>query len=135
MAGQTHGELPGQRRRFSRLGNLKTVDDTLPLDLGFLEIDEQTQSPSRSSQVVDTLRGVFVGRTLGAFQLNNQHIFHQNTGKVLTYDMALVSYWKRDFCSRSVKASKYPRASVFISGPLLLCVVLRQELSTIIIGR
>jgi hypothetical protein len=38
--------LPGQTRRLNRVGNLKPVDDSLPLDLGFLEIDEQTQSPA-----------------------------------------------------------------------------------------
>ena len=57
--------LPGQRGHLNRVGNLKSVDDSLPFDLGFLEIDEQTQSPARGSQIVETLRGVFVGETLG----------------------------------------------------------------------
>jgi len=70
------------------------VDDSLPLDLGSLEIDKQTQSSARGSQVVETLRGVFVGETLGTFELDDQHIFHEDIGKVLSHAMALVSYWE-----------------------------------------
>ena len=70
------------------------MDNSLPLNLGFLEIDEQTQRPARGSQIIETLRGVFVGETLGAFQLHDQHVFYENIGKVLSYPMSLVSYWK-----------------------------------------
>ncbi len=59
------------------------MHDSLPLNLGFLEIDEQTQSPARGSQIVQTLRHVFAGETLGTFQLDDQHIFHEDIGKVL----------------------------------------------------
>lgn len=81
-------------RRFqSRLGKLKSVDDTLPLDLWLLEIDEQTQSSARGSQIVKTLGGVFVGHgALGTFQLDDQHILHQNVSKVLSDDIVLIRY-------------------------------------------
>jgi hypothetical protein len=37
---------------------------------------------------------VVVGETLDTFQLEDQHVFHENIGKVLADAMALVSYWK-----------------------------------------
>jgi hypothetical protein len=40
-----------------------------------LEIDVQTQSPSRSPQIVKTLRGVYAVEALGTFQLDERHIF------------------------------------------------------------
>jgi hypothetical protein len=90
----------------SRLGNLISVDDSLPLDLGFLEIDQQTQSSApEASQVVEALRGVLVGETLGTFQLDHQHILREDIGEILAH------------ATRSVKASQYPHSSVFISGP------------------
>ena len=64
------------------------------LDLGFLEIDQQTQAPARGSQVVETLRNVFVGETLGTFQLDDQHFFDQDIGKVLSHGPAFISYGK-----------------------------------------
>jgi hypothetical protein len=56
---------------FAILGDLKPIDDALPLDFGFLEIDKKTQGPARGSQIVETLRGVFVGETLDTFQLDD----------------------------------------------------------------
>jgi hypothetical protein len=42
---------------------------------------------------------VFRGETLGTFQLDDQHILHEDIGKVLSHAMALVSYWKWGFGS------------------------------------
>lgn len=68
------------------------MNDSLPLDLGFLEIDEQAESPARGSQVIQTLRGVFVGETLSTFQLDDEHVLHEK--KVFSHAMAFLSYWK-----------------------------------------
>ena len=67
IAGQMKRWLPGEKRRVNRIGNLKSADDSLPLDLGFLEIDERTWTPARGSQIAETLRGRFVAETLGTF--------------------------------------------------------------------
>ena len=37
---------------------------------------------------------VFVGETLGTLQLDDEHIFDEDIGKVLSHAVALVSYWK-----------------------------------------
>ena len=76
------------------------MEDSLPLDLGFLEIDEQTHGPSRSPQIVETLRNVCIGEMLSTFQLYDQHIFHKKISKVLTHALALVGNWKGDLSSR-----------------------------------
>src|SRR5437016_2892358 len=83
--------------RHLQLGNLKAVDDSLPFDSRFLEIDEKTQGSSRSPQIVETLRGVFAGETLGTFQFDDQHIFDEEIRKIFSHRMALVSYCKRNF--------------------------------------
>ena len=56
---------PRPSRRLSGLCTLKSLDDSPPLDLGFLQIDGQTQRPARGSQIVETLRCVFVGERCG----------------------------------------------------------------------
>jgi hypothetical protein len=38
---------PEQYSQFSVLGNLKPMDDTLPLDFGLLEIDRETRASGR----------------------------------------------------------------------------------------
>ena len=43
---------------------------------------------------------MFIGETLGTFQLNDQHIFHKKISKVLTHALALVGDWKGDLSSR-----------------------------------
>ena len=45
--------------------DLKAEDDTPPLDFGLLEIYEKTEGQAGGSQVVKTLRRVFVGEAFG----------------------------------------------------------------------
>ena len=66
------------------------MDDTLPLDFGLVEIDEKTDGPARGSQIVETLREVFVGEVVYTLQLDYQHVFDEDVGTVLTHGMALV---------------------------------------------
>ena len=67
------------------LGNLKCQDDTPPLDLGLLKIHEQTEGQAGGSQIVKTLRHVFVGEAFGTFQLHHQHILDKEIGKVFSH--------------------------------------------------
>jgi len=41
--------------------------DPLPFDLWFLEIDQKTEGPAGSSQIVEALRGMLIGEALDAF--------------------------------------------------------------------
>ena len=68
------------------------MDDTLPLDFGLLEIDEKTEGPAGGSQIVETLRGVFVGEALHTFQLDHQHVFDEDISTVFSDRVALVGY-------------------------------------------
>ena len=65
------------------------MDDALPLDFGLLEIDEKTEGPAGSWQVVETLRGVFVREVLHTFQLDHQHVFDEEVSKVLSHRVTL----------------------------------------------
>jgi hypothetical protein len=60
------------------------VGDLPPFDCWFLEIGEKTQGSAGSAQIVETLCGVFVGETLHTFQLDDQHIFDEQVGKVFS---------------------------------------------------
>ena len=73
------------------------MDDTLPLDFGLVEIDEKTDGPTGGSQVVDTLRGVLTGQPFHTFQLDHQHVFDEQIGKVLSDRVTLVGDCKRSF--------------------------------------
>jgi hypothetical protein len=55
------------------------------------QIPEQAPPLARGPQRVETLRGVLVGEALGTFQFDDQHIFHENIGKVRSHALALVS--------------------------------------------
>src|ERR1017187_5407910 len=76
------------------------MDDTLPLDFGLVEIDEKTDGPTGGSQVVDTLRGVLTGQPFHTFQLDHQHVFDEQIGKVLSDRVTLVGDCKRSFGGR-----------------------------------
>ena len=60
----------------------ETLDDTLPFDFGLLEIDQETKSSAGGSQIVETLRRVFVGQALDTFQFHHLHVFDEDIGKV-----------------------------------------------------
>jgi hypothetical protein len=45
------------------------VDNPLPLNLGPLEINEKTKRQFGGSQIVETLRHMFVGEAIDALQL------------------------------------------------------------------
>ena len=66
------------------------MDDTLPLDLGLLEIDEKTNGPAGGSQIVETLRCVLAGEPFHTFQLDHQHVFDEQIGKVFSDRVTLV---------------------------------------------
>ena len=70
------------------------MDDPLPLDFGLLEIDQKTEGPAGGSQIVEALRGVLVGEALHTFQLDHQHVFHEEIREEFSDVVALVGYWK-----------------------------------------
>ena len=71
------------------------MDDTLPLDFRLLEIDEKTDGPAEGSQIVDTLLGVLAGQPFHRFQLDHQHFFDEQIGKVLSDRVTLGGDCKR----------------------------------------
>jgi hypothetical protein len=75
----------------------KPMDDTLPLDFRLLEIDQKTDGLAGGSQIVDTLRGVLAGQPFHTFQLDHQHVFDEQIGKVLSDRVTLVGDCKRSF--------------------------------------
>ena len=81
------------------------MDDTLPLDFRLLEIDEKTDGPAGGWQIVDTLRGVLAGQPFHTFQLDHQHVFDEQIGKVISDRVTLVGDCKRSF-GGSPKAAK-----------------------------
>jgi hypothetical protein len=44
-----------------------SMNDPFPLDFGLLEIDQKTEGPAGSSQIVEALRGMFIGEALDTF--------------------------------------------------------------------
>ena len=71
------------------------MHDPPPLGFGSLEIDEEADGSPRGSQVVETLRGVFMGEALHAFQFDNEHVFDQDIGIVFSNIMTLIADGKR----------------------------------------
>ena len=82
--------LRPNRRASISLRIWKPMDDTLPLDFRLLEIDEKTDGPAGGSQIGDTLRGVLAGQPFHTFQLDHQHVFNEQIGKVLSERITLV---------------------------------------------
>jgi hypothetical protein len=66
------------------------MDDTFPLDCGLLEIDEKTNGPAGGSQRVEKLRGVLAAEPFHTFQLDHQHIFDEQIGKVISDRVTLI---------------------------------------------
>jgi hypothetical protein len=61
---------------------VKAVDDPSPFDLGFLEINKETNTPAGGAQVIEALRCVFVGEAVDAFQLHQQRVFDEKVCEV-----------------------------------------------------
>jgi hypothetical protein len=68
------------------------VDDTLPFDLWFLEIDQKTDGPTGGSKVVEALCDVLVAEVFHAFQLDHEHVLDEGIGKVFSDIAAFVGY-------------------------------------------
>jgi len=75
-----------------RLWSRESKDNTLPLDFGLLEIDQKTDGEAGGSEVIEALRGVLAGEPLRTVQLDHQHVFDEDVGKVFSDGVALVAY-------------------------------------------
>ncbi len=73
---------------------MESVDYSLPLDFGFLKVDEETEGKAGGSEVVDALGGVLVGEAVYAFQFDRELIFDHDIRQVVAYGMAFVGDWK-----------------------------------------
>ena len=51
---------------------------------------QETEAFASSAQVIEALSHVFVREALGAFQLEDQHIFHEDIGTVISNALALI---------------------------------------------
>ena len=82
----------------------KPTDDSLPFDLGLLEIDEQAYGPAGGTQIVETLGGVFVGKTFCTFQLHYQRVLDKEIRKIFSDRVTLV------YCGNEASAvTRMPR--------------------------
>ena len=84
---------------------MKSLDDTLPLDSGILEIDEEAQAQTGGPQIIEALRGVLIRETIHALQLDHQFILHEDVGKVHSDRVAFIGDSQRDL-GVSVDAAK-----------------------------
>ena len=66
------------------------MNDTFPLDFGFLEVDQKTQAEAGGAQIVEALRGVVIGETIHAFQLDHQYVLDEDICKILSNVAAFV---------------------------------------------
>ena len=71
------------------------MDDPLPLDSWPLKIDQKTETPARSAQVVQTLGGVLGRQAFDAFQFDHQHVFNKDIGVVFSHILALIGNRER----------------------------------------
>ena len=71
------------------------VDDSLPLDIGLLEVDQKGQAQAGGLEIVDALRQVFVGETICAFELDEDAVLDQKVGQVFADTLALIEDWER----------------------------------------
>src|SRR5271165_2538750 len=81
-------------QRLKRPGNLRTEDDSLPLNFGLLEVDQETKGSAGGSKIRKTLRSVFVGEALYALELDHQHVFHKEIREIFSDIVALVGHGK-----------------------------------------
>jgi hypothetical protein len=92
--GKSSRVYPEKSRPLRRLRNPESMDDALPLDFWFPEIDQEADGPAGGSQIIETLRGMFVGKAIHTFRLNHQHVFDEDIRKVFSDGVTLVSYCK-----------------------------------------
>ena len=62
----------------------KAIDDTSPIDGGFLEIHEKAQRFGRRFRVIETLGGVLVGQAVDTLEFDYEGIFDENVGEVVS---------------------------------------------------
>jgi hypothetical protein len=62
--------------------------------LGFWKLTSRQGVRLGGSQIVETLGGVFVSQALDTFQLDHQHIFDEDIGKVFSDGVAFVGNCK-----------------------------------------
>jgi hypothetical protein len=76
------------------LGELKAVDDSLPVEFRFLEVHEQAGIEAGRSKIVEALRSVLGGETVCALQFDQNQILDENIGEVLAYGEAFIGDFK-----------------------------------------
>ncbi len=71
---------------------MKPVDDASPLYFRLLEINQEAYAQARRFQIIETLRGVFVGEALDTLQLNYQQALDGNVSDMFSRWAAFVDY-------------------------------------------
>ena len=71
-------------------GHESPVDDALPLDLGFLKVDEQSQPKVGGLKVIDALSHMFVREAVDTLQFDEQTVFSNEVGHVIADTMSFV---------------------------------------------
>jgi len=73
----------------------EAIYNSLPLDLGSVEVDKQADCSARGSQIVQALRRVLVAQGVGAFEFNDKYVFDENIGEVLPIPTSFVDHGQR----------------------------------------
>jgi hypothetical protein len=92
------------------------VNHVFPLNLGLLEIDEKTEGPAGSPEVVETLRRVLVCEAVHAFQFYYQDIFYKDIREIFSNGQTLVGHCKRCLGgSLDATNAKFSQKSAFVN--------------------
>ena len=91
------------------------ADDPSPFGFGFLEIDQKADASPGGSQVVETLRQVFVGQAFHAFQFDNEHVFDEYVAVVFSNILAFIADGKRCLCgSPDAPQAEFPKQGALV---------------------
>ena len=95
---------------------VETLNESPPLHFRSLEIDQQANRPPGSPKVIQTLGRMFLRKSVGALQFNQQSIFDDDIHKVLANSLILVSDFQWNLThSPNTAQLQFPQQRTFIN--------------------
>jgi hypothetical protein len=90
------------------------VNNPLPLNCGPLEIDKETNTAARRSQIVETLRHMFVRETIYTLQLDHNYVLDNDVSEILSNALSFVCNGKRRLriCPYATNAQFYKECAL-----------------------
>lgn len=74
-----------------------------------------TETPAGGSKIVYALRSMFASEAIHTFQLNHQHVFHEDVSEVVSVKVTFVVYWKGSLASGpDATKTEFSEQSAFI---------------------